>query len=350
MRYLIKLLIFLFVFSVVNANPILLHFFNELWIDLENDTNWKLEMITNGFITPLDGWYLTTKSDTAYFKDGLEVNDTDYLIVTSDSLYGSLKIDCNGDIITLYDDDDFVEDELRFGDIQDSQVAAPNRNQSINLIYESDSYFYTDPYYLDNSPTLGVENDTEDALGIINGFIKDNFDNPLKDVEVIYDHCEDEFIGETIFSAITDTTGYFIIEDIGRIEKLVFKKEGYSAPDTSLQIWPDSTIGIYVTMDDTVSLTIKSKPFSNKNYVLNQNFPNPFNNQTEFTFYLPLSDFIEISIYNLYGQKVESILSNYMYSGKHQILWDASNYSSGVYIYRLITSQGIFSKKCLLIK
>jgi PKD repeat protein len=91
-------------------------------------------------------------------------------------------------------------------------------------------------------------------------------------------------------------------------------------------------------------------------YVLSQNFPNPFNNETIFTFSCPEQTKIEVVLFNAVGQKVRSLFSGMVFPGKNTFKWNGKNdqgisLSSGVYILSLTTaSQQRFSKKIILMK
>lgn len=86
-------------------------------------------------------------------------------------------------------------------------------------------------------------------------------------------------------------------------------------------------------------------------FKLFQNFPNPFNQSTTFTYQLPSPAAVQLSIYNVLGQRVAILLSESQPVGIYRVRWDASDFMSGHYIYRLETSEGMnFSGKLLLIK
>jgi len=71
------------------------------------------------------------------------------------------------------------------------------------------------------------------------------------------------------------------------------------------------------------------------NYKLQQNYPNPFNPKTTINYELPATGFVELTIYNLLGQKVETLVSAKQQPGTYKVVWDASQFSSGVYYYRI---------------
>lgn len=83
---------------------------------------------------------------------------------------------------------------------------------------------------------------------------------------------------------------------------------------------------------------------------LNQNYPNPFNPSTNISFTLQSPSFVKIEVYSLLGKTVATLVDGYEHAGEHSITWNATNLPSGVYIYRLSTSESIISKHMILIK
>jgi hypothetical protein len=81
------------------------------------------------------------------------------------------------------------------------------------------------------------------------------------------------------------------------------------------------------------------------------NFPNPFNPKTIINYKLPITNDVDLSIYNLLGQKVVTLVSKKQKAGNYKVEWDASGYASGVYYYRLQTSTDfVQTKKLILLK
>lgn len=85
-------------------------------------------------------------------------------------------------------------------------------------------------------------------------------------------------------------------------------------------------------------------------YQLRQNFPNPFNPSTTIEFEIPRGDFVNLTIYDITGKKVQVLCDGFVVKGKHQVTFNGVNLASGVYVYRLATSAGEFTKKMLLYK
>jgi hypothetical protein len=87
-----------------------------------------------------------------------------------------------------------------------------------------------------------------------------------------------------------------------------------------------------------------------ESYALSQNYPNPFNPTTEINFDLPVASKVSLVIYNVLGQEVESLVDRNMDAGSHTVSWDASNYSSGVYFYRISAENFTETKKMMMLK
>ncbi len=85
-------------------------------------------------------------------------------------------------------------------------------------------------------------------------------------------------------------------------------------------------------------------------YKLEQNYPNPFNPVTNIKFYLPKAEKVELTVYNMLGQKVKSLINENRSAGYHTVTFDASNLASGVYVYVLKAGNVKLSKKMTLLK
>ena len=92
-------------------------------------------------------------------------------------------------------------------------------------------------------------------------------------------------------------------------------------------------------------------------YKLNQNYPNPFNPTTEISFDIPETSFTEITIYDISGREIETILKTELNRGSYRVRFDGGNLSSGIYFYRIeshpaksLTGDFKSTKKMVLIK
>ena len=85
-------------------------------------------------------------------------------------------------------------------------------------------------------------------------------------------------------------------------------------------------------------------------FVVSQNFPNPFNAKTTISFGLPDEAKVSIAIYNVAGQLVKAIDAGNMSAGYHSIVWDANNVASGVYFYKVTAGNFSETMKMTLLK
>lgn len=94
-------------------------------------------------------------------------------------------------------------------------------------------------------------------------------------------------------------------------------------------------------------LSVQEMPQS---FTLEQNYPNPFNPTTQITYQLAESANIELSVFNMLGQKIRVLESTRKTAGSYTVTFDASDLTSGVYIYQLKASQTVLTRKLMLIK
>jgi hypothetical protein len=92
-----------------------------------------------------------------------------------------------------------------------------------------------------------------------------------------------------------------------------------------------------------------------KSFSLSQNYPNPFNPSTKIKFDIPLSGGVrsmltQLKIYDITGRQIAVLVNEPLSPGQYEVTFDASAYSSGVYIYRIEAGEYTASKKMLLIK
>ncbi|UCC78300.1 MAG: T9SS type A sorting domain-containing protein [Candidatus Zixiibacteriota bacterium] len=83
---------------------------------------------------------------------------------------------------------------------------------------------------------------------------------------------------------------------------------------------------------------------------LRPNYPNPFNSQTTIEYGLPEAGRVRIDIYDLLGRKVETLVDEERQAGRHQVIWDASRYSSGIYFYRIEAGDFVDTKRMVYLK
>ncbi len=85
-------------------------------------------------------------------------------------------------------------------------------------------------------------------------------------------------------------------------------------------------------------------------FQLHQNYPNPFNPITTIQYNLPERSNVQITIYNLLGRKVATLLSETQDTGSKSVRWDATNVASGVYFYQIRAGEFVQTRKMVMLK
>lgn len=83
---------------------------------------------------------------------------------------------------------------------------------------------------------------------------------------------------------------------------------------------------------------------------LGQNYPNPFNSTTIINYNLKQDGFITLKIYNMLGQEVQSLVSDFQSAGSHHYEFNASGLATGIYFYKLESQGNVISRKMILLK
>ncbi len=90
-----------------------------------------------------------------------------------------------------------------------------------------------------------------------------------------------------------------------------------------------------VVYDDTLGSVASIPALASQGFYIGPNYPNPFNNTTQFNIGLTNENLVSVDVFNLFGQKVYSIPAQQMSSGNHLMTINASGWSAGVYLYRV---------------
>ena len=99
-----------------------------------------------------------------------------------------------------------------------------------------------------------------------------------------------------------------------------------------------------------VSVEDESKSGIVKSYQLMQNFPNPFNPSTIISYSIPNPGFVTLKVYDMLGKEVQTLVNEFQSAKTYTVSFDASDLSSGVYLYKLQAGDFLDSRKMILIK
>ena len=102
-------------------------------------------------------------------------------------------------------------------------------------------------------------------------------------------------------------------------------------------------VPVGIDEDETVSVLPEK-------YALYQNYPNPFNPSTTIAFDLPESGAVKLTVYDVLGREVKTLLNGRRSAGRYEVRFDASDLASGVYLYRLEAGRHFLTRRMLLVK
>ncbi len=85
-------------------------------------------------------------------------------------------------------------------------------------------------------------------------------------------------------------------------------------------------------------------------YILEQNYPNPFNPSTTINYSIPEDGFVKLAVYNLLGEEVATLVNSFQKADRYNISFNASDLSSGVYVYKIESTNFSASRKLVLMK
>jgi len=226
--------------------------------------------------------------------------------------------------------------------------------------------------------SLGINFGQECSAVLINNIIWDNAVeeikiNPDTNVEVRFCNVQGDWEGEGNINVLPrfagqgygdySITGFSHCVGAG-IEEIEINGTWYYAPEFDIEgtirpapVGSNPDIGAYENLNGEPYVSAENNQLLKPYYDL-QNYPNPFNPSTTISFSLTqTTSFVDLEIYNLKGQKVQSFpINQFTNSPVHQVIWngtDSNNkpVSSGIYFYKLIVDKkAVANKKMLLIK
>ncbi len=341
--------------GTIKANPIMVYFpefkISEIYID--STGKWFLEIavhmpiqlnLANNYV---DSLILHSNSGQSKIKS-FPINQYDtYVIITEDSLVGPLQINSQDDLelyfygrgITEYGytfPDSFSSDEVVFGysnPLYHYEITTPLHSPQ-SICHFANSY---NTHYLDNSPTLGLTNDTVDATAILTGRLYDlNYNNITTGAFKL---------NSEIDSFYFDSNGFYHDRILARNNfnnSISMFNPNTSLPIDTFSINAEPHQIYYHDIHVKTSIdNINKIPFDDKRISVII-APNPFSKATTFYIDLPEDDKFSkacLYIYNSSGKIIRQVELPKEYKISSQLEFDKE--SSGVYYYRLVLDNNI---------
>ena len=106
----------------------------------------------------------------------------------------------------------------------------------------------------------------------------------------------------------------------------------------------------FISYDSITVTSVNNKFISVNSYYLSDAYPNPFNPSTKIEYRIPHSEFVSIKVYDMLGREIATLVNEKKSSGKYEVEFDGSNFSSGVYLYQMIAGDFISTKKFIYMK
>jgi hypothetical protein len=157
-------------------------------------------------------------------------------------------------------------------------------------------------------------------------------------------------IVETGRAATSDSSGGFRIGELPGTYTLTATADGYTPKVLSNFLIADAdSLSLTVNLTSSVSGGVGDAALP-QHVVLFQNYPNPFNPVTSFKFLIPTSGLVELSVYDALGREVVTLVNGLAEAGTHEVRWDASGMSSGIYYYRFRAGSFPVVKKMALVR
>jgi hypothetical protein len=248
--------------------------------------------------------------------------------------------------ITVIDSDITINNDKYFK-IQSLNAGTPitefiyySRLREDGYYIDFDSVNLRERIYFKENPQIGDYWYNEDSFGF-----KNHYTVVDTGYFLMYGRSTKIFLVFVTDSMLSDNE-YYWSEDFGLLQYTV------EDPFAGNLYWLSGCVIDGVVYGDT-SLTIVSvDDFSPppKEYLLKQNYPNPFNPITNINFYLPVRTRVQLKIYDILGNEIAEVVNEEKSAGNHQVVFDGSKLSSGIYFYRLQSDNFISSKKMILLK
>jgi hypothetical protein len=107
---------------------------------------------------------------------------------------------------------------------------------------------------------------------------------------------------------------------------------------------------ILIRLDNAGTPVENLSPSAPYSFTLASPVPNPFNQETTISFTLDWDSPVKLMIFNQSGKEIATLITGHLSRGRHQMVWNAEGFSSGIYFIRLDAGDHFDSKKCLLLK
>ncbi len=158
------------------------------------------------------------------------------------------------------------------------------------------------------------------------------------------------------FVAVSNAQGDTLEGGFGNDHTIAFST-GYLEPSGSpytgdIVVTSNDTANAIVLVPFTVTIVtgVDEHPAVPEQFSLHQNYPNPFNPATQIRFDVPTAGHVKLSVFDVLGREVKTLVNERREAGYHTVTFDASSFSSGVYFYRLTAPGFVTTRRMMVVK
>jgi ligand-binding sensor domain-containing protein len=238
---------------------------------------------------------------------------------------------------------------IKYDDVDGITSASPYDYTWSGLLSDSIYAIYIDElgnqwFGTDQGPALHTSYETKKDWvvyttdhGIVNNFVQ----------TIIKDHKNKLWFGTKggVSSFDGTTWNNFTVHD-----GLVNNNVHAIAVDIDGTLWFGTDLGVSHFSNPTNISEQKYPLLKISDYILQQNFPNPFNPVTQISYSLPNSGQVSLNIFDITGQKIATLVNKYQSAGSYQVYFDGTHFPSGILFYRLQIGKQLLTKQMLLLQ
>ncbi|MBC8527222.1 MAG: caspase family protein [Candidatus Cloacimonetes bacterium] len=256
-------------------------------------------------------------------------------------------------------DENYEEAEIIFKDIisqyPETKYSKWSMKNLLTLEKSSDKHFSSLQTYYINNPNKDFDNE----MSKLSDYLINSCYIEMRQYETAIAHFEDKILNSTtsdidsIFAVIDAGYTYLLMESSG---SRYVGRLSYLKPKT----YPEFKKKTDELLSMIINRELENEDVLMPEFRLSQNFPNPFsptdvNPETAINFLIPSTIKVYLSIYNIKGQKVCTLVNNKLEKGIHSVIWDGKDengnlVSSGIYLYKLKTGNKTAVKKMILLR
>ena len=319
-----------------------------------NKFNWSLSDSTIGSIDSMGIFKGIAEGETKVIVAYNELKDTASVNVVIK--HGNQLIDSLENLSNWVFTNENLDSNGTDISISNSEFTQGNGSFKIDYQFTYDSnklnYIYLDTNYplagVPDSIILDAKSDGQKHLisYIVENGNQQQFNIPVKKYFEITDHFDS--MGGALQNAapiVSNSIFSFPVTLKQIVIKLASSKQAGQVYSGTLFL-----DNLRVSYPDSIMTSVADENQLPSSFSLAQNYPNPFNPTTRIIFNIEKDETVSLKVFDILGREVATLINGKINSGKHELIWNASNLPSGVYIYRLQSDGKNLAKKMILLK